>query len=303
MTLNKFQLLGDLNIICVRGDDARNFLQNLCTSDLNKTNSSKGSLSGFCSPKGRLQASFWITNPNPDEFYLWISRDIALEFSKKLSMYRLRSKVEINLLDQGLNLYGVLYSEGFENPADALAVCELPTVTYHDTKYDRVLVASTTPLFQDQVLSVQDHWLLLEVMSGVPRITSATKDLFVPQMVNFESVGGVDFKKGCYPGQEIVARSQYLGTIKRRLLIGFVSSVTGVEALLKPGQTICLTSDPDQEVGVIVLAAFSAEKNGYYLQIEVMLNCSDKQLLIRNEQQQSVQITEINQPPYQLLEI
>jgi len=303
MTLNKFQLLSDLKIICVRGNDARSFLQNLCTSDLNKTHLSRGSLSGFCSPKGRLQASFWITNPKSEEFFLWISQDIAIEFAKKLSMYKLRSKVEINLLDDSYKLYGVLHSEAFEKPADALAVCELPSVTYQGSIYERTLVVSAAPLFQDQVLSTQDHWLLLEVMSGIPRITNATKDLFVPQMVNFESVGGVDFKKGCYPGQEIVARSQYLGTIKRRLLIGFVSYASEVEVLIKAGKTIFLTDDPEQEVGVIVLSALSEEKKGYFLQIEVMLNCMDKSLLIRNEQQESVQITEINQPPYQLLEI
>lgn len=303
MTLNKFQLLSDLNIICVRGDEARNFLQNLCTSDLNKTSTKKGSLSGFCSPKGRLQASFWITHPNPDEFYLWIGSDLALEFSKKLSMYKLRSKVEISLLSDTLNVYGVIHTEPFENPKEVIASCELPPVNYQGANFERTLLVSSTPLFQDQKLDAQNDWQLLEVMSGIPRITSKTKDLFVPQMVNFESVGGVDFKKGCYPGQEIVARSQYLGTIKRRLMIGFVSIANDIEPLLTPGQTISLKEDPEQEVGVIVLSAFSKDKKGYFLQIEVMLNCIDKLLMLRNESQAPLLITEINQPPYPLLEI
>lgn len=303
MTLSKFQLLSDLKIICVRGDDAKSFLQNLCTSDLNKTITKQGSLSGFCSPKGRLQASFWITCPNPNEFYLWISNDIALEFSKKLSMYKLRSKVEISLLSDEINVYGVIHPEAFVSPVENVLICELPAVTYLEHKYKRTLIASNSPLFQDQILSNQNEWLLLEVMSGIPRITSLTKDLFVPQMVNFESVGGVDFKKGCYPGQEIVARSQYLGTIKRRLMIGFIPKATGLESLLNPGVVICPIEDPEQEAGVIVLSAFSEEKNGYFVQIEVMLNCIDKPLMIRNKQQIVIQIAEINQPPYKLLEI
>jgi len=303
MTLSKFQLLSDLKIICVRGDDAKSFLQNLCTSDLNKTGSKQGSLSGFCSPKGRLQASFWITCPNPNEFYLWISNDIALEFSKKLSMYKLRSKVEISLLSDEMNVYGVIHPEAFISPVETVFICELPAVTYLEIKYERTLIASNSPLFQDQILSNQNEWLLLEVMSGIPRITSLTKDLFVPQMVNFESVGGVDFKKGCYPGQEIVARSQYLGTIKRRLMIGFLPKATGLGSLLKPGTVVFPAEDQEQEVGIVVLSAFSEERNGYFVQIEVMLNCINKKLMIRNEQQEVFEITEVNQPPYQLLEI
>jgi len=303
MNISKFALLNDLKIIRVLGDDAKTFLQNLLTSDVHKTNTAVGTLSGFCSPKGRLQASFWLTSPTTNEFLLWISSDISFEFSKKLSMYKLRSKVEIQLLDESWKIYGKIHDLDLEQSPEISFRCELPPVQYLDVQYQRTLIASNQLNLDAQAIDNNTNWQLLETISGIPRITNGTKDLFVPQMVNFESVGGVDFKKGCYPGQEIVARSQYLGTIKRRLMIGFMTATLDLGPHLLPGTLIYSFDNPEQEVGVILLSAFDEERQGYFLQIEVMLNFVDKVLMIRNDAFGLLQITEIFNPPYPLLEI
>jgi len=303
MNISKFALLNDLKIIRVLGDDAKTFLQNLLTSDIQKTNLEVGNLSGFCSPKGRLQASFWVTSPTPNEFLLWISSDISSEFAKKLSMYKLRSKVEVQLLDDTWRIYGKIHDHEFEHSAAMTFVCKLPSVNYLNVQYQRTLIASNQSPLDEQSVDNGMNWKLLEAISGIPRITNATKDLFVPQMVNFESVGGVDFKKGCYPGQEIVARSQYLGTIKRRLMIGFVMESIDSDHCVLPGTIIYSSDDPEQEVGVIVLSAFNENKQGYFLQIEVMLNFTNNDLMIRSDALGLLKITEIFNPPYPLLEI
>jgi folate-binding protein YgfZ len=303
MNISKFALLNDLKIIRVLGDDAKPFLQNLLTSDILKTNRELGTLSGFCSPKGRLQASFWVTSPTPNEFLLWISSDISLEFSKKLSMYKLRSKVEIQLLDESWKIYGKMNDLGLDQSPEISLICKLPSVQYLDVQYRRTLIASNQLILDEQAIDNDMNWRLLETISGIPRITNGTKDLFVPQMVNFESVGGVDFKKGCYPGQEIVARSQYLGTIKRRLMIGFMTATSDLGHNLLPGTLIYSFDEPEQEVGVILLSAYNEVKQGYYLQIEVMLNFVNKVLMIRSDAIGLLQITEIFNPPYPLLEI
>jgi tRNA-modifying protein YgfZ len=303
MNISKFALLNDLKVIRVLGDDAKTFLQNLLTSDIQKTNLEVGTLSGFCSPKGRLQASFWVTTPTPSEFLLWISSDISLEFSKKLSMYKLRSKVEIQLLDDTWKIFGKIHDHELEHSPQMNFICKLPSVNYLDVQYQRTLIASNQLPLDELSVDNGMNWKLLEAISGIPRITNATKDLFVPQMVNFESVGGVDFKKGCYPGQEIVARSQYLGTIKRRLMIGFVIANVDLDQEVLPGTIIYSSNDPDQEVGVIVLSAFNENKQGYFLQIEVMLNFVNKDLMIRSDSLGLLQISEISNPPYPLLEI
>jgi folate-binding protein YgfZ len=113
----------------------------------------------------------------------------------------------------------------------------------------------------------------LEVLSAIPRITLATQEQFVPQMINFESVAGVDFKKGCYPGQEIVARSQYRGAVKRRLKLANTGSSRSAVDLAKPGVELFHGSDASQPCGMVVLAAPSSDESDRIdLQIECKLD-------------------------------
>jgi folate-binding Fe-S cluster repair protein YgfZ len=114
---------------------------------------------------------------------------------------------------------------------------------------------------------------------------------------------GLDFKKGCYPGQEIVARSQYLGTIKRRLMIGFVPLNSSDMDNLKPGTPVYLLDDPEHEIGRIVLTAYSTAQNGFVFQFEILLSYLDSKLVIQNKDQEYVLIRDIQSPPYPLLEI
>ena len=211
--------LPDWNLIRISGPDCVPFLQNLLTNNIVNLQVDQQQLSGFCSPKGRLLASFWISHPQIDSYDLWISADIAQEFAKKLAMYRLRSKVIIELKALEFNIYGLMSETPFIDQTPIQ--CDLPSVILNNTEYQRRLIATSEVMVNSDP---QDLWKLLEVQSGISRITDATKDRFVPQMINFESVGAVDFKKGCYPGQEIVARSQYLGTVKRRLKIASINS-------------------------------------------------------------------------------
>jgi folate-binding protein YgfZ len=109
-----------------------------------------------------------------------------------------------------------------------------------------------------------ESWRWLEVMSGTPRVVAATAEQFVPQMVNLELVGGVNFKKGCYPGQEVVARSQYRGTLKRRATI-----VEG-DALLQPGQEIFHSGDPGQPAGMVVLGgSLAAHRHAALVELKI----------------------------------
>ena len=110
-----------------------------------------------------------------------------------------------------------------------------------------------------------DTWRWLEVQSGLPTIEAATVDQFVPQMLNYELVGGIDFKKGCYPGQEVVARSHYRGTIKRRMFL------FDCEAAAAPGQEIFHSGEPGQPAGMVANAAPQPGGAGSSLLVEVKL--------------------------------
>jgi folate-binding protein YgfZ len=120
-------------------------------------------------------------------------------------------------------------------------------------------------------------WNDLEVISGIPRIVLATQEQFVPQMINFESVDGVDFKKGCYPGQEIVARSQYRGVIKRRLHLAHFLSGDADVINCGPATELFHASDPNQPAGMVVLSAKNpSNPSRIDLQIELKLEALEK---------------------------
>jgi folate-binding protein YgfZ len=283
--------LPDWGLIFVEGADAASFLQNQLTNSvlgLNKIISpeiartpSSVRLVGYCSPKGRLLASAWLAlmprdSSSEDRFALFISKDIAATIAKRLSMYVLRSKVKV--IDAS-NDWSVL---GFCSPIDhanSLTLdgsqigLQLPDVRVQNQVYARALIAQpNSPDTRAIRNEVFETWNDLEVLSAIPRIVQATQEQFVPQMINFESVLGVDFKKGCYPGQEIVARSQYRGVIKRRLSLAHVPRDELSGASFSPGVEIFDSNDASQPAGMVVLSAQSVfDPSHIDLQIECKL--------------------------------
>ena len=287
-------LLTDWALIHVDGPDAGPFLQNLLTNNVLNMDVNSSKFAGFCSPKGRLLASFWVTHFTNDSYDLWVSKDIAEEFSKKLNVFRFRSKVEITCHSDDQHVIGELSQTPF-SALDTLS-CNLPTVTYQNTLYYRRLIFSQ----ENAELQQDSFWTLLEVLSGIPRITLNTKDLFVPQMLNFDLIGAVDFKKGCYPGQEIVARSQYLGTIKRRLKLGsFEPNSSGL--IISPGTEVFMQSDQDQPCGVVVLSSFDKQQNKYYLQLELNNSASQSPIIFSPQYLKLEGSILVQDPPYSIM--
>jgi len=221
--------LADRGVIRARGADAAAFLQGQLTNDVASLDSGSARLAGFCSAKGRLQATFIVWRPAPDEFILSCPTSILAATLKRLSMFVLRAKCKLSDASDEIALFGVAGGEtavAMVGAASAWQVRPHGTATairLHDAAgVSRVLVAAPTgsdALFAEAPSLPLATWHWLEVVSGIVSIEAATVDRFVPQMVNFELVGGVDFQKGCYPGQEVVARSQYRGTTKRRTFL------------------------------------------------------------------------------------
>lgn len=223
-------------------------------------------LSGYCTPKGRLLATFYQWRLD-DGVLLRMPREIIGSVVKRLSMFVLRAKAKVTDVSEAWTTYAVL-GEGTALLARAgLAVPDTPwtSALAGAARVDRMLptpdgqprflltLPSETPLpatiAADRVST--SHWWLSEIAAAVPTIFAATQEKFVPQMINFEVLGGVDFKKGCYPGQEIVARSQYLGKLKRRMNIAHVEA-TDVEAAAD-----IFHSGGAQPIGAVVMAAES----------------------------------------------
>lgn len=205
--LNRYGLLS------VKGDDAREFLHAQLTNDIANLPPSRAALAGWCSAKGRLLASFLVI-PAPEGFLLQLSRDLAQSVAKRLSMFILRSKVTIRDESEAWAQFGVW---GDDVAGEPFAVSRNGKLTVNVAeKRALVLLASGAEL--PSTTAAEADWTVQEIRAGRALITGATQDLFLPQMVNFDELGGVDFRKGCYPGQEIVARARYRGQVKRRLV-------------------------------------------------------------------------------------
>jgi folate-binding protein YgfZ len=218
--LNRYGLLS------VAGADARAFLHAQLTSDIQHLGADRAALAGWCSAKGRLLATFLVI-PAPDGFLLQLARDLTAPVAKRLSLFVLRSKVKITDVSDAWAQFGV-WDADFEQPEVAWSD-RRARVRVGERRYLELLF-ETDSLEAPNAAEVE--WTRQEIRAGRPLITAATQDQFVPQMVNLEQLGGVDFKKGCYPGQEIVARAQFRGQVKRRMVRG--QAPAGVS--LAPGQ-------------------------------------------------------------------
>uniref|UniRef100_B1XUQ3 Glycine cleavage T protein (Aminomethyl transferase) n=1 Tax=Polynucleobacter necessarius subsp. necessarius (strain STIR1) TaxID=452638 RepID=B1XUQ3_POLNS len=314
--------LAEWGLIIIEGPDAASFLQNqLTNSVLGLTLTQLGSVAqgfsstrlvGYCSPKGRLLASAWIglfssVDSSHDRYALFISKDIAASTAKRLSMFVLRSKVKVIDLSDSWTVAGVygpnnqITSSNFNDQSMAL---RLPDVLVGSNLLARIVMAYPN---QDQAdtpesREILDAWNELEVLSAIPRIVAATQEQFVPQMINFESVTGVDFKKGCYPGQEIVARSQYRGSIKRRLQLAHVIGNHEDNKLTLPGAELFHSADSGQPAGMVVLSSKAPYDPGRTdLQIECKLEAlEDGEIHLGSS---SGPVLKIDPLPYPLLEI
>jgi folate-binding protein YgfZ len=258
--------LNDLGLIRASGADAADFLHNLLTNDIKSVTPGGARFAGLCTAKGRLLALFLIWRDGND-FLLMLPRDILPAILKKLSMYVLRSKVKLTDATAERALIG--YSAAAALPIVALgqSVADLPrfgvaaieggqAIRLDDTRWLLALDATTAGGgWRHLVTSARPvglaAWQWLEIAAGQPRVVAATQEAFVPQMLNMElpAVAGVSFTKGCYPGQEIVARTQYLGKIKRRTYRArLVSPITA-------GTHVYAPETGEQHCGEVVSAA------------------------------------------------
>lgn len=251
-----FAKLQQYGVLQVTGEDARAFLHAQLTNDIEHLAPGESRYAGWCSAKGRLLATFLVV-PCTSGFLLQLSRDLASAVAKRLSMFILRSRVKLaDATDQWvqLGLWGPgaveqLAALGVQAPGGELGVGEAGGAIAVRIESRRFLVLAGADA--GDRLSPEgtgDEWTLAEVRAGRPLIVEATQDRFVPQMVNLELAGGVDFRKGCYPGQEIVARAQYRGAVKRRMY-----RLRG--GPLRPGQELYCDAAPGEASGNVVNAA------------------------------------------------
>ncbi len=302
--LNGVSTLPHLGVIQAQGEDAANFLHNQLSNDVLLLPVGQSRLAAFCSAKGRMQASFIVVKTAPDTVLLVLSLDLLAQTLKRLSMFVLRAKVKMTDATGQWQLRGLLGDSakvlvGDAAPWQTMAQDGAHTVAFYPavlggSKISRALWIAPT----DQALPTggdvsADVWQWAEVMSGVTLVTQPVFEAFVPQMMNYESVGGVNFKKGCYPGQEVVARSQFRGTLKRR------TALVHSPVALAAGQDIFTPADPEQPCATVVLCAARPDNQGFAALVSGTLESMQTGWRAENAEGAALELLPL---PYALLE-
>lgn len=249
--------IADWGVIRARGEDAAKFLHGQLTQDFSLLGLSEARLAAYCSAKGRMLASVIGFKLAHDDLVLVCHRDVLAATLKRLSMFVLRAKVKLEDATDGFELWGQV-GDSAGSAVKAWQKLDAPVGVHRIGLYPSAGLSRclwVAPAGHEApvgpVLPTADwHWL--DVLSGVAMISAPIVEAFVPQMLNYESVGGVNFKKGCYPGQEVVARSQFRGTLKRRAFL-----VT-CDAPMAVGQEVFHSSDNEQATGTVASCAASS---------------------------------------------
>jgi folate-binding protein YgfZ len=265
--------LRDWGLIVAAGADSATFLHGQLTQDMAHLDTGVWRPAGYCSAKGRLLATFLAWRTGPETLALACSADLLAPTLKRLSMFVLRAKCKLVDASATTALHGLAGASvaawcgpgvALPEPGRCLARGEAWLLRLADADgVPRALLAQPAGAQPPAGPGLTaDDWAWLEVRSGVARVCAATAEQFVPQMVNLELTGGVNFQKGCYPGQEVVARSQYRGTLKRRM------HLVDADAVVVPGAEVFHSADPCQPAGLVVLAA-PAPQGGWSALVEL----------------------------------
>jgi tRNA-modifying protein YgfZ len=280
--------LSHLGLIAVRGEDAEPFLQGQLTNDIRELSATHSQLSSHCSPKGRMLACFRVLRLG-DAIHLQLPGERLPDTLKRLRLYVLRAKVSLVDVSDDLVRIGlagdcaaeVLQRQGLPAPdrdedvvtTGGVSVLRLPSPTPRFEligPFDAIgrlwdaLAQSATP-------STSDVWALHDIRGGIPNVYQETVDAFVPQMANLQLIDGVSFNKGCYTGQEVVARMQYLGKLKRRMYWAEVDT----DAAPRPGDALHVPSSTSEQAGGRVVDARPAGPGRFELLAVVEIEAAE----------------------------
>lgn len=290
--------LTDLGYVSASGADTEKFLQGQFTNDVRLVTASHSQLSSYCTPKGRMLALFRLIKRG-DDTLMQMPATLLPPFQKRLAMFILMSKVKLEDATPRLATIGLsgphaedtLQDLGQTVPAEINGVFtqnNITVVRLPGTVHRFQLIGESTALqilwqtLAGKVKPIgEPAWELLDIYAGIPNVYPETVEAFVPQMVNLHLINGVSFTKGCYTGQEVVARMQYLGKLKRRLFRAHIDSDT----VPAPGSELfSTTSESGQGAGKVVLAQPAAE-GGVDLLAVVQIGCAEEDNVHLNDAQ------------------
>ncbi|MEK9771325.1 MAG: hypothetical protein VW238_02935 [Nitrosomonadales bacterium] len=261
--MNIYDLNSCYALLSITGTDAPTFINGQITNDIKKIEKNKAMYAGICNAKGRIIAFLIICRMADDEFIILIPNDLAEKLKNKLTMYVLRSKVVIEIKNE----YEIT---GVYNPQD---LKNLEFITSFQMPLDnRVLVIhkknTNKPFKRNKNLN---DWFLQDIKNGIPFINSNNSENFIAHTINLDILNAINFKKGCYTGQEIVARTQYLGKPKYRTFYGEINRPISSE-------TRELVNNKNEKIGTIIQSAL--EKDKTLLLFETNIEAIEKDIIL-----------------------
>ncbi len=286
---NKFCILNKISTIKVEGDERVEFLQGQLTQDINLLSKNNSLYAGFCNPKGRMLA-FMLCYLNDTSIHIQINNSIEESIFRKLQMYILRSKVSLCSLKESFTCVGFVGSKIFLEQDIELPKHYLDITQSHDVMIMNMgrdteryqLMGETSKIHKFIKLNLSEYslmsyegWNNLNILDGIPDIYPTTQEVFIPQSLNMDLMDGINFKKGCYTGQEIIARTHYLGKVKRRMYRAYTES----QEDLIPGDHIL--NEKQEEIGQIVRLAKENDHKVNIL-IELRVEQSQEALYVKN---------------------
>lgn len=263
--------LTHFSLLQFAGADAQTFLQGQLSCDVNSLLPAQAVYGSYNTPKGRMLASFLLWRDDTG-YTMQLPRSVCESTRRRLSMYVLRSKVTVKDASDDYELFGIISSDAATELAPLFGDVPVDTNTLTANSRGRLLRLDEKRLLiiiardgadttRDELIKhfaeiTRDAWDSANIYAGIPYITPATQEQFVPQMANLDLINGVSFSKGCYPGQEIVARMHYLGKLKQRM---YLAKLPGDA---QPGDKLYSPVTGHQSTGMIVNAAPSPD-GGY----------------------------------------
>jgi folate-binding protein YgfZ len=287
---NKFIVLEKISTIKVEGDDRIPFLQGQLTQDMNLISQDKAIYAGFCNPKGRLLA-FMMCYVVHDAIYIQLDNSIKESVLNKLKMYVLRSKVTLSLPEETFKIIGFVGSKALIDSNISIPKNHLDIVRCSDVMIMRIgldveryqvmgdayKVNEFAKLNFSKYLTMSlDDWNTLNIIDGIPDVYPTTQEAFIPQSLNMDLIDSINFKKGCYTGQEIIARTHYLGKVKRRMYRAFIKS----QRDFNPGDQVL--NKNGENIGHLVRSAKDINDKTNLL-IELRVDQAHESLFIENE--------------------
>lgn len=274
-----------LGIISISGIDAATFLQGQITCNVKDLSESHSSLGAICNAKGRVITTFILVK-KAELFLMILPLELLASVQKRLQMYVLRSKVTLVNSSDDLCLIGL--SEELLPADEFLYTVQQENIVLRLNNRSLIIAAvgNAETFWLEQVKQgflgeSSSQWRYLDIVSGIPWLSEATVEEFIPQMLNLDKLGGISFTKGCYTGQEIVARTHYLGKIKREMF------VAGCDTLLAPLPNTCIidaSTGTEQNIGK-VLSAQSNENGSKMLVVLQVSESNVYNLRLQNDKQ------------------